>query len=114
MSAGLDASTVTPGITPPELSCTTPAIALVPCALARLDAKSTQAQTAVARSVKATKPDSGRDTARPRAFVVLPNLKALIVSPLRSHTHVSLALTHTRFKSGSPRSRQCPPENLRG
>jgi hypothetical protein len=29
MSAGLDASTVTPGITPPVVSRTTPAIALV-------------------------------------------------------------------------------------
>src|SRR5438477_11677101 len=98
MSAGLDASTVTPGSTAPEESRTTPAIPLVPCALASAEPKSRQAQTTVARSIKAAKPDSGRYAARPRAIVVFPNLKALIVSPLRSRTHAYLVFTHTRFK----------------
>src|SRR5216683_1968623 len=81
MRAGLDASTVTPGSTAPEVSRTTPAMALVPCALASADAPSTHAQTAVARSVKAARPDNARYITRRRRFVALPHPKALIVSP---------------------------------
>ncbi len=79
MRAGLDASTVTPGSTAPEVSRTTPAMALVPCALASADAKSTHAQTAVGRSVKAATLDGARYKTRRRMFMVLP--KDLIVSP---------------------------------
>src|SRR5262249_8499482 len=46
MSAGLDASTVTPGSTAPDVSRTTPAIALVPCALAIPVTKSRHTQAA--------------------------------------------------------------------
>src|SRR5437867_12594183 len=81
MRAGLHASTVTPGSTAPEVSRTTPAMALVPCALASADAKSTHAQTAVARSVKAARPDTARYMIRRRRFAVLPHLKALIFPP---------------------------------
>src|SRR5438445_12578418 len=78
MRAGPDASTVTPGSTAPEVSRTTPAMALVPCALASADAKSTHAQTAVARSVKAARPDTARYLIRRRRFVVLPHLTFIV------------------------------------
>src|SRR5262245_15481161 len=83
MSAGLDASTVTPGSTAPDVSRTTPEMALVPCALADADAQSTHAQTAAAQSVTVTTRDRIQSAPRPRPPDVLANVLALIVAPSR-------------------------------
>ena len=76
-----DASTVTPGSTASEVSRTTPAIALVPCALAAADARSTHAHHAVARSVEATRRHRVRSATRPRLSVELSTVPAFIVAP---------------------------------
>ena len=76
-----DASTVTPGSNASEVSRTTPAIALVPCALAGADARSTHAHHAVARSVEATRRHRVRSATRPRLSVELSTVPAFIVAP---------------------------------
>src|SRR5207253_4959339 len=80
--AGLDASTVTPGRAAPEVSRTTPAIALVPCASAMPDATSTNAPAAPARRIEWTRPRSTRDATRPMLWVAVRNLDATMCTPL--------------------------------
>src|SRR2546430_4578282 len=84
MSAGLAASIVTPGNTAPELSRTTPATALVPCAFAV--AGTTRAHAHIAMTCRARLPRANRTRPTPcsAALSELVRQDAIMFAPFRS------------------------------